>query len=296
MLFFARARPAGPSLTICDASCQNIEPAVCGNGIVEEGEECEPPGTTLCDASCQSIEPAVCGNGIVEEGEECEPPGTTTCDASCHTIPIPPLKRVEYFANEREWLQKVEEQGGERVAFDTTAANILKAVEVDVPPTTNKALGPTLTFLGSVTGYAFDFWLKNKIAQTPLGLVYDDNEFGGFDVGYNYISIGDVGQHENDDFEIGVAAGAGSEVFAIGIFVDHNDNPHVESLRVENDQHIELVTFRHNVAGVQLPKSGGTDTGVFMGVVSPEPLSMIRYYEDDGGDDIRVKNFRFGVR
>ncbi|MCP3980637.1 MAG: DUF4215 domain-containing protein [bacterium] len=58
----------------------------CGNGVVEPGETCEPPGTSTCDASCQVI--AVCGNGTVEPGEDCEPPSTTTCDASCRRIPL----------------------------------------------------------------------------------------------------------------------------------------------------------------------------------------------------------------
>jgi hypothetical protein len=80
-----------PNGITCDESCQAItsEPPVCGNGIVEEGEQCEPPNGTTCDESCQTIttpEPPVCGNGIVEEGEDCDPPDGTTCDESCQTI------------------------------------------------------------------------------------------------------------------------------------------------------------------------------------------------------------------
>jgi hypothetical protein len=31
----------------------------------------------------------VCGNGVVERGEDCEPPNTATCDAQCHAIKAP---------------------------------------------------------------------------------------------------------------------------------------------------------------------------------------------------------------
>ncbi|MBI4718969.1 MAG: hypothetical protein HY763_14275 [Planctomycetes bacterium] len=44
-------------------------------------------GVRLPDGPC----PNVCGNGVVEPGEECEPPGTPTCDPTCHVVPgIPP--------------------------------------------------------------------------------------------------------------------------------------------------------------------------------------------------------------
>jgi hypothetical protein len=43
-----------------------------------------PPGSHTISA-CQSI-PTVCGNGLVQPGEECEPPNTATCDSSCFII------------------------------------------------------------------------------------------------------------------------------------------------------------------------------------------------------------------
>jgi hypothetical protein len=43
-----------------------------------------PPGTHAI-SQCQSI-PIVCGNGLVQPGEQCEPPNTPTCAADCTTI------------------------------------------------------------------------------------------------------------------------------------------------------------------------------------------------------------------
>jgi hypothetical protein len=63
-----------------------IEP-VCGNGVIEPGEACDPIDLRRCDDTCQLIEcplpPATCGNGVVDPGEACEPPGAGACDAHC---------------------------------------------------------------------------------------------------------------------------------------------------------------------------------------------------------------------
>jgi hypothetical protein len=77
---------AFPSVpTGCDAGgC--IEP-VCGNGLVEPGEECDSTDFRRCDGACQRIEcalpPTACGNGVVDPGEACEPPGAGACNAEC---------------------------------------------------------------------------------------------------------------------------------------------------------------------------------------------------------------------
>ncbi len=109
-----------PDGVTCDDQCQSIIPIVCGNGIVQQGEECDdsntqpgdgcsptctfeqrecgdrtvdppeqcdPPDGVTCDNQCRTI-PIVCGNGIVQQGEACEPPNTDTCDDQCQTIPI----------------------------------------------------------------------------------------------------------------------------------------------------------------------------------------------------------------
>ncbi|MFH1412878.1 MAG: VWA domain-containing protein, partial [bacterium] len=63
---------------------------VCGNGILEDGEECDDSNTDDgdgCSSICQIEEaPPVCGNGILENGEECDDGNTEDgdgCSASC---------------------------------------------------------------------------------------------------------------------------------------------------------------------------------------------------------------------
>ncbi len=57
----------------CDPQCGQ-EPFVCGNGIVEPGEDCDDGNHVAgdgCDPVCQS-EPGICGNGVLEYGEDCD--------------------------------------------------------------------------------------------------------------------------------------------------------------------------------------------------------------------------------
>ncbi len=68
----------------CVLGCRN---ATCGDGYIERGvEQCEPPNTAQCDASCQRIVGASCGNGNLDAGEECDDGNTSSnddCTANC---------------------------------------------------------------------------------------------------------------------------------------------------------------------------------------------------------------------
>jgi cysteine-rich repeat protein len=75
---------------ICNgATCHYLAP-VCGNSKIELGESCDDGNTANgdgCSSTCQTMAlPAVCGNGVVETGEDCDPPNGTTCSATCKTI------------------------------------------------------------------------------------------------------------------------------------------------------------------------------------------------------------------
>jgi hypothetical protein len=71
-----------PNTATCDATCQRVPD--CGDGFTDAPEACDPPDGVSCNASCQLI---ACGDNVVEGQEECEPPNTATCDATCQRVP-----------------------------------------------------------------------------------------------------------------------------------------------------------------------------------------------------------------
>jgi cysteine-rich repeat protein len=71
--------------------------ALCGDGIVAPSEECDDGNAVSgdgCSLSC-SIETPLCGNGRVESGEQCDPPGDDGCNQLCQIVflpkPAPPV-------------------------------------------------------------------------------------------------------------------------------------------------------------------------------------------------------------
>jgi hypothetical protein len=73
----------------CRDNCTCAPLPVCGNGVLEEGEECDPTGCLsgeecVEDCTCQVV--MTCGNGRIDAGEECDGTGCPDgeeCLASC---------------------------------------------------------------------------------------------------------------------------------------------------------------------------------------------------------------------
>jgi hypothetical protein len=74
---------------------------VCGNGVIETGEQCEPPNTQTCDANCQFIDEPMtinanaCGNAVPLTGE-----GVFTFDNSNATMDGPAHTGCVFFGSD----------------------------------------------------------------------------------------------------------------------------------------------------------------------------------------------------
>jgi cysteine-rich repeat protein len=59
--------------------------ATCGNGVIDPGEECDPPDGTTCDATCHKIKVAACGDATRDTGEQCDDGNTANLDGCSGT-------------------------------------------------------------------------------------------------------------------------------------------------------------------------------------------------------------------
>ena len=83
----------GISDSACPGQCQsdcNCPPPVCGDGVVEGSEECDGASASACPTGvclndCTCEEP-VCGNGVLEEGEQCDGASDQACPGQCGDV------------------------------------------------------------------------------------------------------------------------------------------------------------------------------------------------------------------
>ncbi|MCK4499881.1 thiol-activated cytolysin family protein [Candidatus Babeliales bacterium] len=194
---------------------------------------------------------------------------------------------TQIFTDWNEWKQNFSAipDSVEDYFFTTNAVNVALANEVGSPPANNFNVGSILTFDALNTTYNFNFYLQSLDYGCPYPLVFNDTEFGE----RGMISIGDVGNCENDDFEIGVSTNDDDTyVFAIGFYLGHNGLTNEETLEVfYGNSKVKEFTY------LDLPASSSGE--VFMGIISTVPITKIVFNEDIGGDDIYIKDFCFGV-
>jgi cysteine-rich repeat protein len=76
---------ATPIQNLTLTPCGGFTPPGCGDGSLDEGEQCDPPpgNTESCDGCSQTCQLEVCGNDVVDCGEACDD-GNTTDGDGCH--------------------------------------------------------------------------------------------------------------------------------------------------------------------------------------------------------------------
>jgi hypothetical protein len=204
---------------------------------------------------------------------------------------------VQRFSNYASWRDSVESAGLIEDSLMTTEANIALASGLAMPLGTNAPIGPRATFDADSTGLPFSFYLENtNAAELTLPseqiwtLVFADQEIGS-NPAHRWISIGDADGiggarrdvFENDDFDIRMirndSTASASDVYAIAITIGDNQDTSGESIIVRGDGF--EVRFEPPVSG-------------FIGFVAPFPILNVHFDEDAGGDDIAIRDFRFG--
>lgn len=108
----------------CDIDCKSCTytaPGVCGNNLLDKGEECEgsgdcPVGFGCSACKCIPLPPSACGNNLLEGNEQCEK--SVDCSAGmvcsgCNCIPAPPVEapapveKPNIFARFFAWLARL---------------------------------------------------------------------------------------------------------------------------------------------------------------------------------------------
>jgi len=202
------------------------------------------------------------------------------------------LPQVEFFSERRSWLAAVEAVE----PYPFTASNVALAAEVAQPPAVNAKLGPKVTFGARPTGLSCGFSVtalergpRSGIGSAGRGLVFADEEgprtWPQFK---DALSIGDIDNFEDDDFEVRFTGPAAPT--AVMIVIKHNDKVAGESLTVYSVDGEAIGRYSE----IPLPDE---QSCTFLGLTSSYPVGAIVFNEDAaGGDDIALSLLEIGRR
>lgn len=189
------------------------------------------------------------------------------------------------------WLRTV----ADVTLFETEAAQVLFATEVNVLPSTNSfGLGKdtgTLTFDRVNTGLGWSFSITaDETVSFPgsetTGFTYNDQE-GGNIFRTGTLSPGDVGNFDDDDVTFRFLEG--EAIFGFGFDLLDSNVSTGETLAVydRSDSLLEVFDLP--------PGPSGVINNFFLGVSSSVPIGRISFDENSGSDDIAIRDFRFAT-
>jgi cysteine-rich repeat protein len=79
---------AGNTGTLNGWTLTVVTAAICGDGVLDPGEQCDDGNGVSGDGCDSNCTPTACGNGVVSPGEDCDDGNTVSgdeCPATCHT-------------------------------------------------------------------------------------------------------------------------------------------------------------------------------------------------------------------
>jgi hypothetical protein len=270
----------------------------CRNGIDDDGDGRidQVPGDS--DSGCESPTDTsehsplrMCDDGLDNDGDGFTDKFDPDCSSITGRSEFPGVQIIS--SGEGDWAAAA--GGATPLVFDTTAANVALANEVASPPGVGAYLcGPPgnpqpscqLSFEAVNTQLCRDFTLRSL--QAGSGITFDDSqERSDSPAWQEALSIGDINDHPNDDFAF--SFGTGEPVHAFGFHFVDNQRQRDESLKVygPGDQLIAILP------GHLAPVSDGNRVA-FVGIVSPLPITRVFFDEDTSGDDLAIRDFRFG--
>ncbi|MDD2807167.1 MAG: SdrD B-like domain-containing protein [Patescibacteria group bacterium] len=93
----------------CSQDCTLVSEPYCGDSIVNGTEQCDagPNGSDTCSTDCTTIDQqpvAVCGNGAIEDGEQCDDSNTTNGDGCSNVCQLEVLQCEEITSQENGWF------------------------------------------------------------------------------------------------------------------------------------------------------------------------------------------------
>ena len=177
---------------------------------------------------------------------------------------------IAFLTDQAVWNSVV----SEHVRFGFSGEEVILANEITELPRDNARLGQQLSFDEATTG--LDSSVVFRTLERGARFVFNDTEH--LPEFQDALSVGDINDYENDDFEVVVS---GEQVFAFGINVLDNNSHATESIRLYGDDEALL-------GSSTLP-----DGDFFIGVISDRPIARVAIDERDDGDDIAISGYSY---
>ncbi len=203
-------------------------------------------------------------------------------------LPAAAQSVTSYFTDQASWQTAAQAASGSTQLVDFDGATLSLSNELSGIPLPDQRLGHTLSFTAAALQSCPDLTLQtNDVDGLTLadGWIFDDQETGASVFPVGALSVGDVDDFEDDDFDIQFS---GARPRAVGFLLVENFRESGEVLTVSGATGVLL-----SIPAASLPVV--SPSGAFVGFVADEDIYSIAFNESgfvppaSDGNDIGVK-------